>query len=438
MKKPVKTGFSVFRHLLAPLLIVAYGTLHAADENSMLMGGLAIMGNDGASEAGENPAYLTVVRRKNRCATNTRLTGVRSHNVSLTGIPVIESGQWFGSGDIGLSCTLSPSGNLAIGVLAGDVRMPNYQQLKVHARVFNAAVNGEIDSNLVYRSALGAVSFGIAYRFSASESLGLRIRYGIQSVIDKGTNSFQALGVQNGIEDLKESTTHVLSGQLSYLWHNDRSDWSLMLGNLGMQYEVSSFARSASGLALGGEKYDTIAYSNRAATEPFLGFGTRQRLFADFNLFAELGAQAPVTTTGHDNVYRDKTSITGVVHREYTRYADAGFAVGSGFSAGITGNLSLFAGARAQKSRVETVFGAESPSSRHQKKQEVLFATLSAGASYRFGRLLLQSGLLYYYNRISEEKTDTWLNGSVQESQNNNPIITLNGYGLFLGVSADF
>jgi hypothetical protein len=423
---------ALFLFLAFPVI----GPMYGADENSMLMGGLILMGNDGAAEAGENPAYLVFPKNDAKGSLNVRLIGEKAHNLSIAGLGNNGSAQWFATGDISVAGHHFLGKRFAVGLTLNDVHSPTYQSITMRGAVFNAAANADINVNNTIRFTQNGLAAGFAWKFSANESLGVKVKYAVRSEFEKSQTNFQTGGFQNSQEILKETATHALIGSVSYLLHTPRADFSAMLSNFGYQYQPKSYSYTGMGPAFG-NVYSSQEYSNRQPTEPYFALGTRVRTIGSLNLFTEGAVSPPMSTSGSDNGYRDQPPKGGVT-RTFDRNTEPGFAAGAGLSLGITETITLFAGARGQKGNASTTFFSTSPGERTLKTEKIILASAGSGLTWRRGSLLVQVGAQYFYQRIDISEDERYINGTTILPKTSNPVITVNGWGIYLGAAADF
>ncbi|MBV6492961.1 MAG: hypothetical protein LDLANPLL_00968 [Turneriella sp.] len=409
---------------------------YAYDENGVLMGGFTLMGNDGAAEAGENPAYLVFPKNDAASSLAFRSSGESALNTSFDKLNVESSLQWLAAGDLSYALHKLMDNKLAIGASLNSVRNPTIHRFDFQASTYLPVLATSITSNSSMEQLQAAASVGAAYRLTASESIGVQLKYSARLDSNISKANFEKFGAINLQEAHNDKTMHTATAGVSYLLRTGPADFSVMVGNLGYQYQGVDFTHTASGSFLGSVS-EAGSFNNQFLTQPEFTLGSRVQLFDAVHLFTELGAQLPIEYSGSDKAYRDEPP-KGVVARSFTARFEPGFSAALGFSFVVTPTLTLFTGARGEKNQGSTIFTSVSPGEYTDKNQTVLQGIVSLGATWRWNRTLFQVGMQYFYQAVDQSQTARVDNGINTIVKDSGIQVEINGLGGYFGVALDF
>ncbi|HRP68635.1 MAG TPA: hypothetical protein PLY93_03820 [Turneriella sp.] len=408
----------------------------AYDENGVLMGGFTLMGNDGAAEAGENPAYLVFPKNEAASSLAFRSWGESALNTSFSKLNVESSLQWLAAGDLSYALHKFMDNKLAIGASLNSVRNPTIHRFDFQASTYLPALAASITSNSSMEQLQAAASVGAAYRLTASESIGVQLKYSARFESNISKANFEKFSVRNLQEAHNDNTMHTATAGVSYLFRTSPADFSFMVGNLGYKYQSVAFTHTASGNILGSVS-EAGSFNNQFLTQPEFTLGSRVRLFDAVHLFTELGAQPPIECSGSDKTYRDEAP-KGVVVRSFTARFEPGFSAALGFSFVVTPTLTLFTGVRGEKNQAASTFTSVSPGEYTNKNQTVLQMVASGGAAWRWNKILLQAGVQYFYQAVDQSQSARLNNGIGTITKDSGFQIEINGLGGYFGVAFDF
>lgn len=432
------------------MVILAAATLYFtvpkamhAQESGLLMGGLYSIGDDGAAEAGENPAYLASAKHKAGRSVHARTAGFHSGNVVLSSLPLKSASQQTASADMAIAWRSIAGGRWSAGFAVSDVRAPLYQRLALEGS--QASTVSGLDISIKTQSVDQQHGFatGIAWQLSPKESLGARIRYTHRYFREKENLSApQSTTVTFSSELVTEQHVHQLHGTLSYLYSTPAADFTLIAGNFGSQQNIGAFAYSSvistSANPVFAATQDSSAYANSTTLDPFFLVGTRKRLFQALNIFFEAGAQPTVRQNTSDNFYRKDGSQKATIRRDITREGEIATTLGTGIALNLSDSLTWHAGARYQTSRIRISMLAADNLSRYLENTNVRFLQAATGISWRRNNYTWQFGATYQYQNVELEKRSSYADTGGDKTSQSNLAVEVNTYGAFFAVAADF
>lgn len=444
-KTPAKAGFlpKKTRIFLVLLLYCLPFSVVLATESGMLMGGLFSIGDDGAAEAGENPAYLASAGRAQGKSAHIRATAFNAGNIVLSTLPLTNSTQIMGAADMAIAWHRIAGSRWSGGVALADVRAPLYQRLALEGSQFNPATGFDASIKTMNIDQSHGMAAALAWQLSAKESLGARVRYSHRYLREKeNLTAPQNATVTFSSELVSEQHTHQLHAALSYLYHSAGGDFTLMAGNLGLQQGKGSFAYSTvvstSAVPVVAATYETSAFASSATVDPFFLIGGRKRVLGILQIFFEAGAQPALTQKTSDNFYRKDGSNKATVRRDITREGDIATALGAGIAINLKENVAWHSGIRYQTSKTRLSIFAEDNLSRYLETTSVRFAQASTGISWRRLTYTWQLGVSYQYQYVDLDKRSSYTDLGADKTSQSAIAVEVNTYGVFFAVAADF
>jgi opacity protein-like surface antigen len=441
----MKTTFS--RRILvifasATAYLAFTGVTHA-HESGLLMGGLYSIGDDGAAEAAENPAFLATAKRTQGKSAHARTAAYNAGNIVVSALPVTNTTQVAGSMDLAMGWHRIAGSRWSAGLAFGDVRSPIYQRLALEGSQLSPLTGLNVSIRTLNVDQSHGLSAALAWHLTVKESLGLRLSYRHRYVREKeNLIAPQNASVTFASELVSEQRAHQLHATLSYLYHAAGGDITLMAGNLGAQQGKGSFAYSTvistSANAVVAATHDASAFATAATLDPFFLIGSRTRVLARLNLFFEAGAQPTLTQKSSDNFYRKDGSQKATVRRDTTREGDIAITLGTGIALNLSENIAWHSGVRYQTSKTRMAMFAEDNHSRYLENTSVRFVQASTGISWRRLAYTWQFGLSYQYQNVDLEKRSSYTDTGADKTSQSNVAIAVNTYGVFFAVAADF
>ncbi len=437
--------FSVQCRIIATIiaLFLAVNSQVIATESGLLMGGLYAIGNDGAAEAGENPAYLAIAGPKAKHSMHARSTAYNAGNIAVSALPITGATQQLSALDFAFGWHRIAGSKWSAGLAMGDVRSPLYQRLALEGSQTSAATGLNVSIKTLNVDQLHGLNAALAWHLTTKESLGLRMRYSHRYLREKeNLIAPQNATVTFSSELVNEQRVHQLHGTLSYLYHVPDGDFTLMAGNIGVQQGKGSFAYSTVistvSNAVAAATHDASAYATNTTLDPFFLIGGRRRIFGILNLFAEAGAQPTITQKTSDNFYRKDGSQKATVRRDIVREGDIALALGTGIDVNLNDAITWHLGVRYQTSKSRNSMVAEDNQSRYLENTSVQFLQASTGLSWRRLAYTWQLGVSYQYQSVALEKRSSYTDTGGDKASQSSVSIDVNTYGVFFAVAADF
>lgn len=428
--------------LSLPVVCMATAAIFA-QESGMLMGGLYSIGNDGAAEAGENPAFLAIGRQTTGRSAHIRTSGFSSGNIVLSSLPLKSAVQQTASADMAIAWHRISGSRWSAGLALSDVRAPLYQKLAIEGAQAGSVAGLDVAIKTQNTDQLHAFAAGVAWQLSPKESLGARIRYQHRYLNEKeNLTAPQSTTVTFASELVTEQNAHQLHTSFSYLYSTAAADFTLIAGNFGSQQVRGSFAYSTvistSTNPVFSATQDAASYANSTTLDPFFLMGTRRRLFNRVNLFLEAGAQPSVKQSVSDNFYRKDGSNKGTIRRDITREGEIATALGAGLGVNLRENLVWHTGARYQTSNTRVAMMAADNNSRYLESTGVRFLQAATGVSWQMNNYTWQLGVTYQYQNVELEKRSSYTDSGSDKTSQSRVAVEVNAYGAFFAVAAAF
>ena len=406
------------------------------------MGGLYAIGDDGAAEAGENPAYLAVSRGLPKRSVHVRSAGFLSGNIVVTNQPIADVTQLQSAFDAALAWRALGGSKWAAGLAVGDVRQPTYQRLSLEGKSFAPATGFETTFQSSSVDQIHSIGAALAYRLSPKDSLGFRLRYTHRLVRDKENVVAPVSSTVVFSDELtSEQRGHQIQGTLSYLYHAGLGDFTIVAGNLGAQQIQGSFAYStaiSSANNVVATTQESAGFSNAGTLDPFFLIGFRRLLFGAHNVFVEGGAQPTVQQYFSDNFYRKDGSQKATVRRDIHREGGIAYEAGAGLGLRLSEDWTWHAGARYQTSSARVSSVAADNNSRYLDTTSVQFFQGTTGVSWRRSSYTWQLGASYQYQKADLEKRSSYTDTGVDKATSTQVNVAVNTYGFFFAFAADF
>ncbi len=291
-KTPVNTTFLTIKNVIFCLCIASIAPFNAAfaAESGLLMGGLYSIGDDGAAEAAENPAFLATAKRTQGKSAHARTAAYNAGNIVVSTLPVTNTTQVMGAINLAIGWHRIAGSRWSAGFALGDVRAPIYQRLALEGSQLSPLTGLNVSVKILNVDQSHGLSAALAWHLTAKESLGLRLSYRHRYVREKeNLIAPQSASVTFASELVSEQRAHQLHATLSYLYHAPGGDFTLMVGNLGAQQGKGSFAYSTvistSANAVVAATHDASAFATAAMLDPFFLIGNRTRVLGILKFF---------------------------------------------------------------------------------------------------------------------------------------------------------